>query len=138
WPQIIQRPFGIVADPDDEPKAIFISGFDTHPLAPDIGFTLQGQEKYFQAGLLVMKKLTPGLVHLNIVDSSDNPAFFSDAKGVQINRFSGAHPAGNVGVQIHHLDPINKGDIAWTVSPFGVAQIGKLFLEGIYDASKVI
>src|SRR5690554_4535431 len=55
WPQIIQRPFGIVADPDDEPKAIFISGFDTHPLAPDIGFTLQGQEKYFQAGLLVMK-----------------------------------------------------------------------------------
>lgn len=138
WPHIIQRPYGIVADPEDEPKAIFISGFDTHPLAPDIAFTLQGQEQYFQAGLSVLKKLTPGLVHLNLRDASDNPPFFTNAQGVTVNRFSGAHPAGNVGVQIHHIDPINKGDIAWTVSPFGVAQIGKLFLEGIYDASKVI
>src|SRR5690554_2534149 len=66
WPQILQRPFGVVADPGDEPKAIFISCFDTHPLAPDLGFTLQGQEQYFQAGLNVLKKLTPGQVHLNI------------------------------------------------------------------------
>jgi Na+-transporting NADH:ubiquinone oxidoreductase subunit A len=82
--------------------------------------------------------LTPGIVHLNIRDASENPLIFSNAKGVQINRFSGTHPAGNVGVQIHHLDPINKGDIAWTLSPYGVAQIGQLFLEGIYDASKII
>jgi Na+-transporting NADH:ubiquinone oxidoreductase subunit A len=138
WPQLIQRPYGVVADPADEPKAIFISGFDTHPLAPDLGFTLQGQERYFQAGIEVLKKLTKGVVHLNLRDSSDNASVFTNAKGVQINRFSGAHPAGNVGVQIHHIDPINKGDIAWTISPFGVTQIGKLFLEGIFDSSKII
>src|SRR5690606_18964381 len=138
WPQLIQRPYGIVADPVDEPKAIFISGFDTHPLAPDHGFTLQGEERYFQAGLEVLKKLTKGLVHLNLRDSSENASIFTNAQGVQINRFSGPHPAGNVGVQIHHIDPINKGDIAWTISPFGVTQIGKLFLEGIFDSSKVI
>src|SRR5690606_27894450 len=89
-------------------------------------------------GLDILKKLTKGTVHLNIKDSSDNPAIFTNAKGVQINRFSGSHPAGNVGVQIHHIDPINKGDIAWTISPYGVTQIGKLILEGRYDASKVI
>jgi len=138
WPQFIQRPFGVVADPHDEPKAIFISAFDTHPLAPDLGFTLQGEERYFQAGLNILKNLTKGTVHLNIKDASDNAAIFTNAKGVQINRFSGPHPAGNVGVQIHHLDPINKGDIAWTISPYGVSQIGKLFLDGRYDASKVI
>lgn len=138
WPQLIQRPYGVVADPDDEPKAIFISGFDTHPLAPDLDFTLQGKDRFFQAGLDVLKKLTTGMVHLNLRDSPNKATAFSDAKGVQINRFSGIHPAGNVGVQIHHLDPINKGDIAWTISPYGVVQIGKLFLDGIYDASKVI
>ena len=138
WPQIIQRPYGVVAHTDDEPKAIFISAFDTHPLAPDLGYTLQGEERYFQAGLQALAKLTSGKVHLNIYDSSETAPIFSAAKGVQINHFSGVHPAGNVGVQIHHLDPINKGDIAWTITPFGVVQIGKLLLEGIYDASRVI
>lgn len=138
WPQLIQRPYGIVAEPEDEPKAIFISAFDTHPLAPDLGFTLQGEEIYFQAGLEVLKKLTTGLVHLNLSDSSDNAPIFTKAQGVQINHFSGPHPAGNVGIQIHHIDPINKGDIAWTINPYGVTQMGKLFLEGRYDASKII
>jgi Na+-transporting NADH:ubiquinone oxidoreductase subunit A len=138
WPQVIQRPFGIVANPDDEPKAIFISGFDTHPLAPDYGFLLKGQEKYFQAGIDVLKKLTPGKVHLNLNGASEIPAVFNNVQGVQVNKFSGPHPTGNVGVQIHHVDPINKGDIAWTVNPYGVVQIGKLFLEGIYDASKIV
>ncbi|MDF2158982.1 Na(+)-translocating NADH-quinone reductase subunit A [Algoriphagus sp. CAU 1675] len=138
WPNIIQRPFGIVANPADTPKAIFISAFDSHPLAPDYGFALQGEEKYFQAGLDALAKLTSGKVHLNVDGSKSVPAIFSGAKGVEINQFSGPHPAGNVGVQIHHLDPINKGEIAWTVSPNGVVQIGKFILEGIYDASKVI
>jgi len=138
WPQLIQRPYGIVADPADEPKAIFISGFDTHPLAPDLGFTLQGQERFFQAGIDILKKLTSGKVHLNLKDAAENAPLFTNAKGVQINKFSGAHPAGNVGVQIHHIDPINKGDIAWTITPYGVSQIGKLFLEGVFDASKII
>lgn len=138
WPNIIQRPYGIVANPEDEPKAIFISAFDTHPLAPDYTFIYKGQEEAFQAGLNVIKKLTKGTVHLNISADAEVSKMFSDAEGVQINKFSGKHPAGNVGVQIHHLDPINKGEIAWTVKPFGVIQIGKLFLEGKYDASKIV
>jgi len=82
--------------------------------------------------------LTSGKVHLNVDGSKAVPAIFSGVKNAQINQFSGPHPAGNVGTQIHHLDPINKGDIAWTIAPYGVVQFGKFVLEGIYDASKVI
>jgi Na+-transporting NADH:ubiquinone oxidoreductase subunit A len=138
WPNIIQRPFGIIANPADTPKAIFISGFDTHPLAPDYGFTLQGEERFLQAGIDTLAKLTSGKVHLNVDGSKPVPAVFSGIKNAQINQFSGPHPAGNVGIQIHHLDPVNKGEIAWTVSPVGVVQIGKFILEGIYDSSKII
>jgi len=138
WPNVIQRPYGIVANPADNPKAIFVSGFDTHPLAPEVPFLLQGDERYFQAGIHALAKLTTGKVHLNVDGSKAVPAIFSGVKNAQINQFSGPHPAGNVGTQIHHLDPINKGDIAWTVAPYGVVQIGKFVLEGIYDASKVI
>ncbi|WP_339867816.1 Na(+)-translocating NADH-quinone reductase subunit A [uncultured Algoriphagus sp.] len=138
WPNIIQRPYGIVANPADTPKSIFISAFDTHPLAPDYAFALQGQEKYLQAGIEALAKLTSGKVHLNVDGSKSTPAPFADLKGAQVNKFSGPHPAGNVGVQIHHVDPINKGEIVWTVTPYGVAQIGKFILEGVYDASKVI
>ncbi len=138
WPNLIQRPFGIVANPADTPKAIFVSGFDTHPLAPEVPFLLQGEERYFQAGIDALAKLTSGKVHLNVDGSKAIPAIFSGVKNAQVNQFSGPHPAGNVGTQIHHLDPINKGDIAWTIAPYGVVQFGKFVLEGIYDASKVI
>ena len=137
WPKFIQRPYGIVADPGDTPKAIFISSFDSHPLAPDLDFILKGQDQYFQTGLDLIKKLTPGKVHLNVDSEAEVSPLFSAVRGVQINKFAGPHPVGNVGVQIHHLDPINKGEIAWTINPYGVAQIGKLFLEGIYDATKI-
>jgi Na+-transporting NADH:ubiquinone oxidoreductase subunit A len=138
WPNIIQRPYGVVANPADSPKAIFISAFDTHPLSPDNGFTLKGEERYFQAGVDALAKLTKGKVHVNVDGSKPVPAVFSGVKNAQVNQFSGPHPAGNVGVQIHHLNPINKGEIAWTVSPYGVVQIGKAVLEGIYDASRTI
>lgn len=136
WPNIIQRPFGVVADPNDSPKNIFVSAFDTHPLAPDMNYILEGQKKYFEAGISILSKLTEGEVHVNI-NASDSSDFFKGSEA-QTNTFTGPHPAGNVGVQIHHLAPINKGEVSWTVHPYGVAQIGKLFLEGKYDASKVI
>ncbi|MCG8321334.1 MAG: Na(+)-translocating NADH-quinone reductase subunit A [Cytophagales bacterium] len=137
WPNIIQRPYGIIADPDTSPKSIFISAFDTHPLAPDQDFLLKDQDKFFEAGIAVLRKFSPS-IHLNVNANSEVSGLFSQVKDIQINKFSGPHPAGNVGVQIHHIDPIRKGDIVWTVSPFGVAQIGKLFLEGRYDASRLI
>lgn len=138
WPNIIQRPYGLVANPDDAPKAIFISGFDSHPLAPDYNVLFKGEETYFHAGLDVLSKFTDGKVHLNLKLETASSSVISKAQGVELNKFSGPHPAGNVGVQIHHLDPINKGDVAWTITPFGVIQIGKLFLEGKFDSSRVI
>ena len=138
WPNIIQRPFGIVANVDDSPKAIFISAFDTHPLAADTAYVLKGNDDAFQAGINILKKFTPGKIHLNHDADGEVSTIFSNVENVQDNKVSGVHPAGNVGVQIHHIDPMNKGEVAWTVSPYGVAQIGKLFLTGKYDASKLV
>ena len=138
WVNLVQRPYGIVADPSETPKAIFISGFDSSPLAPDFGILFKGQEQAFQVGLDILKKFTSGLVHVNVHSEKEIATVFSQVKGAELNKFSGPHPSGCVGVQIHHIDPINKGDLAWTISPFGVIQIGKLFLNGVYDASRVI
>jgi Na+-transporting NADH:ubiquinone oxidoreductase subunit A len=138
WPNLVQRPFGTIAEPTAVPKAIHISAFDTAPLAPDYSMLFRGQDHFFQVGVDILKKLAAGAVHLNMHTTSEISTVFSQAKGVEVNKFSGPHPAGCVGVQIHHIDPINKGDVVWTINPFGVIQIGKLFLNGIYDASKVI
>jgi Na+-transporting NADH:ubiquinone oxidoreductase subunit A len=138
WPNLIERPFGVVADPGVTPKAIHISAFDTHPLAPDYSVLYKGQDQYFQVGVDILKKLTAGAVHVNTHTTSEISTVFSQVKGVEVNKFSGPHPVGCVGVQIHHLDPINKGQIVWTIAPAGVIQIGKLFLNGIYDASKLV
>jgi Na+-transporting NADH:ubiquinone oxidoreductase subunit A len=138
WVNIVQRPFGIVADPNAKPKSIFISGFDSSPLAPDFGLLFKGQENYFQTGIDILKKFTSGHVHVNVHSEREISSVFAQVKGAELNKFSGPHPSGCVGVQIHHIDPINKGDVVWTISPFGVIQIGKLFLNGVYDASKVI
>lgn len=135
WPQVIQRPFGVVADPSDSPKNIFISTFDTHPMAADMDFVLSEDKKYFEAGVEILAKLTDGKVHIN--HNADGSKTFQISKA-QNNTFSGPHPAGNVGVQIHHIAPIHKGEVSWTVHPLGVVQIGKLFLEGKYDTSRVV
>ena len=138
WVQLTQRPFGIVANPEETPKSIFISAFDSHPLAADYNFIYKDEQANFQAGIDILKKFTSGQIHLNINADAEVNQMFAHAKDVQLNKISGKHPAGNVGVQIHHLDPINKGDVVWTIDPFGVIMFGKLFLEGRYDTSKTV
>lgn len=138
WPMIRQRPYSVIADPIDDPKAIFISGFDSSPLAPDYDFIVHGHGNEFQTGLDVLAKLTSGKVHLNIPPVNGQSKVFTKSKNVQINYFDGPHPAGNVGVQINHIDPINKGDIVWYLRPQEVVIIGKLFLTGKYDAERLI
>ncbi len=138
WAYIRQRPYSIIANPEDTPKAIFISAFDSAPLAADFDFLVENEAKAFQAGLDAVSKLTSGKVHLNVKEGNTASITFLQAKGVQVNHFSGPHPAGNVGVQIHKIDPINKGDIVWYLYPQDLVIIGKLFLEGKYDASKLI
>lgn len=138
WPMMKKRPFNVIADPSEKPKAIFISAFDSAPLAADNDFIVHGLEAEFQSGLDIVAKLTEGKVHLN-VDAKTNPSpVFSGAKGVQINKINGPHPAGNVGVQIHHIDPINKGEVVWVLTPQDVLSIGRFFKTGKYDASKIV
>lgn len=138
WPFIRQRPFGTVANPDETPKSIFISAFDSNPLAPDINFIMQDADSNFQTGLDALKKLTDGPVHLNIQANANSAAVFTNAKAVVINKISGPHPAGNVGVQIHRIDPVNKGEVVWHINPQDVVIIGRLFNEGKFDAAKTI
>lgn len=138
WVNLIQRPFGIIANPEDQPKSIFISGFDTHPLSADIGHTLKGQEKYFQAGIAVLNKFTSGPVNLGLSGDSEVPSVFAQIKDIHVTKFAGPHPAGNVGVQIHHLDPINKSEVVWTIRPIAVVWIGRFFLEGKLDLRQTI
>ena len=135
WPNLIQRPFGLVADSEVEPKSIHISFFDSSPLAPNYSFIYKEELENIEFGLLVLSKLTNGKIHLN--HNSESIKYFKNDK-YQNNEFSGPHPSGNVGVQIHHIDPVNKNDIVWSTTPAGLIQIGKLFSKGIYDASKII
>jgi len=138
WPFIRQRPYGIIADPNQKPKAIFISAFDSNPLAPDIDFIMQQDGEDFQTGLGALQKLTDGKVHLNISADRTPSKVFAEAKGVEINKFSGPHPAGNVGVQIHHIAPVNKGEVVWSINPQDVLIVGRLFNQGKFDASRMV
>ena len=133
WPFIVQRPYGILADPGVTPKAIFISAFSTAPLAADTEFTLAGDIVYIQAAVTALGKIAP--VHLSVKDEG---SVFAGIQGASIHVFKGKHPAGNVGVQISHVSPIIKGQTVWTVTPEGLAAIGKLFLEGCYDVTRKV
>jgi len=137
WPAIVSRPFGIVARPKDQPRSIFISCFDSSPLAPDYDFVFEEEANAWQTGIDALAKLTAGKVHLGLSVKKENK-LFSETKGVEINYFDGPHPAGNVGVQINAVSPLNKGEIIWTIKPQEVIMIGRLFLSGLYDSSRII
>ncbi len=138
WTLLRQRPYGIIPSPAAKPKAIFISTFDTAPLAPDYDFIVHGQGEIFQAGIDALAKLTDGKVQLNVSGQNNPSEVFTKSKNVQVNKFSGPHPAGNVGIQIHHISPINKGEAVWYLSPQDVLIIGKLFTKGTLDATRMV
>jgi Na+-transporting NADH:ubiquinone oxidoreductase subunit A len=138
WPFVRQKPYDIIATPTDMPKAIFISTFKSAPLSIDNDFALYGMDDLFQKGLNYIVKLTRGKTHLNIDGNTNGSKVFTAAKGVEINNISGPHPSGNVGVQIHHIDPINKGEIIWYLEPQDVIAIARLFTEGKYDVSRIV
>lgn len=140
WPMIRQRPFQVVADPAITPRNIFISTFDTAPLAPDLNVIVEGQEQAFQKGLDALAKLTDGHVYLGMDGRKPEPPAraFTEAQGVRKVWFRGPHPAGNVGIQIHHIKPINQGDTVWTVDVQSVISIGKVFLENRFNATRIV
>ena len=138
WPAINQRPYGIIANPEIKPKAIFISAFSTAPLAADPEFALGADFEHIQTGVNALTKLTDGGVHLSLNAENYSGTPFHKLENAIIHTFSGKHPAGNVGVQIHHISPIQKGETVWTVSLLMLAAIGKLFNTGKYDVRRKI
>lgn len=137
WPFIVQRPFGVLADTTITPKAIHVSGFDSAPLAADLNVSLKGDEEYLKVGFEVLAMLTDGKVHLN-VHAQKGKDVYAKVSGVEINTFDGPHPSGLVGVQINKIDPINKGDIVWTIKPQHVAFLGKFFATGNLNLEQTI
>ena len=138
WPCIKQRPYGTVADPQAEPKAIFISGMNTAPLGTDPEFALKDDFDAIQAGVEALGRLSKGGVHLSLPARNFAAGELHKLSGVIFHQFEGPHPAGNVGVQINQISPINKGEVVWTVSLPWVAAIGRLFLKGVYDTHRTI
>ncbi len=145
WTQLRQRPFGTVANPDDKPKAIFVSAFSSAPLAPDYDFVMRGREEALKKGLEALAKLTDGMVHVcckpnqGITKSLDCFVPRNDGnRHIAIHYLKGPHPAGNIGTQIAHIDPINKGEIVWTMNLQDVAVLGELVATGIYKPARVI
>ena len=171
WTMLRQRPFGTVANPDDKPKAIFVSGFSSAPLAPDYDFVMQGREEFLKKGLEALAQLTNGKVHvcfrLDFLPSVEEPSGChvaprssgylplvgepsrgsrNDVKQqlstlhspLSTHYVKGPHPSGNIGTQIAHIDPINKGEVVWTMNLQNVAALGELVSTGIYNPGRII
>ena len=137
WPFIKQRPYDVIANPDGQPKAIFVSACKTNPLAPDYDYVLKGKEQALQTALTALSKLTTGKVHVSVFkDSSLSP--FRNLKDIEIHNVSGPHPAGNVSTQIAHISPINKGEVVWVVTPQDLVVIGELFLTGKLNLTRTV
>jgi Na+-transporting NADH:ubiquinone oxidoreductase subunit A len=137
WFLIKQRPYDVVAVPGKEPRDIFVTGFNTAPLAPSADFILNGLEADLQAGFDALSKLTTGKVYLSVGAKTTNKGLLN-AKNVVITQFDGLHPAGNVGVQINHIKPVNRGETVWTLNAPDVALIGRLFNQGIVDLTRTV
>jgi len=137
WAFIRQRPFAVIAKPTETPRDIFITSFDSAPLAANVDFVIKDDFASFQTGVDVLAKLTDGKVYLGI-KSEELASSFNNTKNVEIAEFKGPHPAGNVGVQINKVKPVNKGEVVWTLNATDVVIIGRLFETGKYDAKRII
>ncbi|MGV4460184.1 Na(+)-translocating NADH-quinone reductase subunit A [Ornithobacterium rhinotracheale] len=137
WPFVKQRPYDVIANPEETPKAIFISGYNSAPLAPDADYLVEGKERELQAAIDALGKLTSGKIHLTIGKDSGASAF-SKLNGVELHKAYGPHPVGNVSTQIAKVDPINKGERIWVVKPEDLVTIGDFLLTGKLNLTKLI
>lgn len=136
WSFIKQRPYDVIANPEKTPKAIFISAYASAPLAADYDYVLAGKEKELQAAVTALSKLTPGKVHVSVGAVSNSP--LSSLTNITLHKLSGPHPIGNVSTQIAKIDPINKGETVWTITPQDLVIIGELLLTGKFNAERII
>ena len=136
WPFIKQRPYDIIANPNQLPKSIFVSAYASSPLASDYDYTLSGKEEELQTAFTAISKLTEGKVHVSVGVQSKLP--FDKIQNIELHKVSGPHPVGNVSTQISHIDPLNKGEVIWVISPQDLVVIGELFLTGKFNLSRTV
>lgn len=136
WTLIRQRPFNKVPQTELTPKNIFISGFDSSPYATDLEFAVAGEEQQLQTAIDALSKITEGKIYVGLSVAQKGHSIFEKLHNVVITYFDGPHPAGNVGIQIHHTAPINKDETVWTVNAQDLVTIGRLFNNGVYDTSR--
>ena len=132
---INQLPYAVSTTPDQKPRAVFVSALRDMPLAGDFEYELQGNEEDFQTGLTALSKVAP--VYLGIGALQTSKAL-TEAKDVEVNVFDGPCPAGNVGVQVNNIAPVNKGEVVWTVDPTAVIFFGRLFRTGKVDLRRLV
>ena len=136
WPFIKQRPYAVIANPDNAPKAIFISGYASAPLVADLDYVLQGKEAELQAAVTALGKMTEGTVHVSVGKNSNSP--LAGLNGITLHNVSGPHPSGNVGTLINKTDPVNKGEVVWTINAQDLIIIGELLLTGKFNAERIV
>ena len=136
WPFIMQRPYDVIANPESTPKGIFISAYASAPLAADYNFVLTGKQAELQAAVTALSKLTDGKVNISVPKDSHSP--FTNLEDVVIHKISGPHPSGNVGTLINKIDPINKGEVVWTLTPQDLVIIGEVLLTGKFNAERIV
>ena len=132
---INQLPYAVSTTPDQKPRAVFVSALRDMPLAGDFEYELQGNEEDFQTGLTALSKVAP--VYLGVGAKQTSKAL-TEAKNVEVNVFDGPCPAGNVGVQVNNIAPVNKGEVVWTVDPTAVIFFGRLFRTGKVDLRRLV
>jgi len=136
WPFIMQRPYDVIANPESTPKGIFISAYASAPLAADYNFVLTGKQAELQAAVTALSKLTDGKVNISVPKDSHSP--FTNLEDVVTHKISGPHPSGNVGTLINKIDPINKGEVVWTLTPQDLVIIGEVLLTGKFNAERIV
>jgi Na+-transporting NADH:ubiquinone oxidoreductase subunit A len=136
WPFIMQRPYDVIANPGQSPKGIFISAYASAPLAADYDFVLTGKQDELQTAVTALSKLTDGKIHVSV--SKDSHSAFTNLENVVIHKVWGPHPSGNVGTLINKVDPVNKGEVVWTVTPQDLVIIGELLLSGKFNAERIV
>jgi len=136
WPFIKQRPYDVIANPEDTPKAIFVSGYASAPLTANYDYVLAGKENELQAAITALSKLTSGEVHICIAKNANSP--LAGLNNSTLHKVTGPHPSGNVGTQIAKINPINKGEVVWTITPHDLVIIGELLLTGKFNAERII
>ena len=133
WVMLRQRPYDVVPYTDVRPRNVFVTAFDSAPLAPDLDVVLGDKRQFIGRGVEVLKSLTDGNV---CIGTREGQAF--DAPGAQVNTFVGPHPAGNAGVQAANTIPVNKGEVVWTLDIVTLARIGELFTTGMASHDTVV